>query len=228
MYFCPPKPLSTVPSDPFISVTKLVSQFGIVLQLLPDAHTVHSPVTSAPASDKHASTKACQLASGIGVKGAAATSGDGGGGGGKGGGLGGGGLGGLGGGGLGGLGGGGLGGLGGGGLGGGGLGGSAAVGSVDSAVGPRTRRRRTRRWKKYPPLSLARQTPPAKSAFSALRSAFDSATSLVKLSIFANIAANRSGQLRLCLRLSSRTTSTLNLLPKLPLRSRLHAVRVDL
>ena len=26
----PPKPLSTVPSDPFISVTKLVSQFGIV------------------------------------------------------------------------------------------------------------------------------------------------------------------------------------------------------
>ena len=74
--------------------------------------------------------------------------------------------------GLGGLGGGGLGGLGGGlgGLGGGGLGG----------------------WKKISTFASSATNAARKSAFSALRSAFDSATSLVKLSIFANIVANRS------------------------------------
>ena len=139
---------------------------------------MHSPVTSAPASDKHASTKACQLASGIGVKGGGGEGGDGGGGG-KGGGLGGGGLGGLGGG-LGGLGGGGLGGLGGGGLGGlgGGLGGLGGGGLGG--------------WKKISTFASSATNAARKSAFSALRSAFDSATSLVKLSIFANIVANRS------------------------------------
>ena len=153
---------------------------------------MHSPVTSAPASDKHASTKACQLASGIGVKGGGGEGGDGGGG--KGGGLGGGGLGGLGGGGLGGLGGGGLGGLGGlgggglgglGGLGGGGLGGlGGGLGGLGGGgLGG---------WKKISTFASSATNAARKSAFSALRSAFDSATSLVKLSIFANIVANRS------------------------------------
>ena len=142
---------------------------------------MHSPVTSAPASDKHASTKACQLASGIGVKGGGGEGGDGGGGG-KGGGLGGGGLGGLGGG-LGGLGGGGLGGLGG--LGGGGLGGlGGGLGGLGGGgLGG---------WKKISTFASSATNAARKSAFSALRSAFDSATSLVKLSIFANIVANRS------------------------------------
>ena len=143
---------------------------------------MHSPVTSAPASAKHSATRACQLASGIGVTG-------GGGGGGKGGGLGDGGGGGLGDGGGGGLGGGGLRGLGGGlgGLGGGGLGG----------------------WKKISTFASSATNAARKSAFSALRSAFDSATSfrvLVKLSIF-EISSPIVLQLRLCLRLSPRTTS---------------------
>ena len=50
---------------------------------------MHSPVTSAPSSDKHASTKSCQLADGIGVTGRGgergARGGDGGEGGGEGG-----------------------------------------------------------------------------------------------------------------------------------------------
>ena len=151
---------------------------------------MHSPVTSAPASDKHASTKACQLASGIGVKGGGGEGGDGGGGG-KGGGLGGGGLGGLGGGGLGGLGGGGLGGLGGGGLGGlGGLGGGG-LGGLGGGLGG-LGGGGLGGWKKISTFASSATNAARKSAFSALRSAFDSATSLVKLSIFANIVANRS------------------------------------
>ena len=147
---------------------------------------MHSPVTSAPASDKHASTKACQLASGIGVKGGGGEGGDGGGGG-KGGGLGGGGLGGLGGG-LGGLGGGGLGGLGGGGLGGLGGGGLGGLGGGLGGLGGGG----LGGWKKISTFASSATNAARKSAFSALRSAFDSATSLVKLSIFANIVANRS------------------------------------
>jgi len=138
---------------------------------------VHSPVTSAPASAKHSATRACQLASGIGVTG--------GGGGGKGGGLGGGGLGGLGGDGGGGGKGGGLGDGGGGGLGdggGGGLGGGLG-GLGGGGLGG---------WKKISTFASSATNAARKSAFSALRSAFDSATSLVKLSIFANIVANRS------------------------------------
>ena len=94
---------------------------------------MHSPVTSAPASAKHSATRACQLASGIGVTGGGG--GDGGGRG-KGGGLGDG---------------------GGGGLGdgcGGGLGG----------------------WKKISTIASSATNAARKSAFSALRSAFDSAT----------------------------------------------------
>jgi len=146
---------------------------------------VHSPVTSAPASAKHSATRACQLASGIGVTG--------GGGGGKGGGLGGGGLGGLGGdgggggkgGGLGDGGGGGFGDGGGGGLGGGGLGGlGGGLGGLGGGgLGG---------WKKISTFASSATNAARKSAFSALRSAFDSATSLVELSIFANIVATRS------------------------------------
>ena len=101
-------------------------------------------------------------------------------GGGKGGGLGDGGGGGFGDGGGGGLGGGGFGDGGGGGLGGGGLGG---LGGGLGGLGG---------WKKISTFASSATNAARKSAFSALRSAFDSATSLVKLSIFANIVANRS------------------------------------
>ena len=47
---------------------------------------MHSPVTSAPDSDKHASTKSCQLSDGIGVRGGGGGGGEGGEGGGEGGG----------------------------------------------------------------------------------------------------------------------------------------------
>jgi len=103
----------------------------------------------------------------------------GGGGGGKGGGLGGGGLGGLGGDGGGGGKGGGLGDGGGGGLGDGGGGGLGGLGG----------------WKKISTFASSATNAARKSAFSALRSAFDSATLFrvwIKLSIFANIVANRS------------------------------------
>ena len=47
---------------------------------------MHSPVTSAPDSDKQASTKSCQLSDGIGVRGGGGGGGEGGEGGGEGGG----------------------------------------------------------------------------------------------------------------------------------------------
>ena len=59
--FFSPKP--TPFGYPLISVTKLVSQFGIVPYGFPDAHSVHSPVTGASA--KQSETKTCQLASGM-------------------------------------------------------------------------------------------------------------------------------------------------------------------
>ena len=50
----------------FILVTRRVSQFGIVPYVLSDAHAVHSPVTSAPASAKHSLTNVPKLPDGIG------------------------------------------------------------------------------------------------------------------------------------------------------------------
>ena len=70
----------------FILVTRRVSQFGIVPYVLSDAHAVHSPVTSAPASAKHSLTNVPKLPDGIGEGGLGGGEGGGGLGGGKGGG----------------------------------------------------------------------------------------------------------------------------------------------
>ena len=152
---------------------------------------MHSPVTSAPASDKHASTKACQLASGIGVKGGGGEGGDGGGGG-KGVGSGGSAA---------------VGSAGSAAAGSAGSAGSAAVGSVDSAVGSAdSAAADSAAGKKYPPLLLARQTPLANPRFP-LSGPRSTPPHLWSNSPFSQISSPIVRQLRLCLRLSPRTTS---------------------